>query len=533
MRWIFFIGFFLSAGIIQAQFSPGDLSEAHKHLEGMSNCASCHEAGNRVPDVKCLDCHTEISTLINRSRGYHASADVQSKTCIDCHSEHHGRGFNSVRVDEEEFDHELTGYELEGEHGRIDCRECHQPTNIANADLRKRSETYLGLGSTCLSCHTDYHQGTLGSNCADCHNIESFRPAPKFDHEDSDYPLRGAHTQVDCIECHQKTTRFNQEFQEFTGLAHNQCLDCHKDEHEGKFGSNCLECHTINSWSQLKSNAAFDHNLTDFPLEGRHVNVECAECHTSGRYATPLQHARCDDCHDDYHRGNFGQKGLGKDCAECHNVNQAFTWTSYSLGEHNESEWPLEGAHMATPCYSCHKPEENSRWSFAMEDTRCVSCHDNVHEGFISDAYYPNQACEVCHTPDQWESVRFDHDETGWSLEGAHEVVDCKACHWVTEGGVEHQEFQGRSTDCASCHTNPHGNQFEKEGVTDCLRCHSLLNEWNIATFNHSSTEFPLDGKHANLECASCHKPEVDREGIERVVYKIESFECIDCHGSN
>ncbi|NVK04301.1 MAG: cytochrome C [Flavobacteriia bacterium] len=533
MRRLLSILLLLCGVCAYAQFSPGELSEAHSHLEGMSNCSSCHEAGNRVPDVKCLDCHNEIESLINLDRGYHSSSEVQTKTCVDCHSEHHGRSFNSVRVDEDGFNHSLTGYELDGAHNRIECRDCHQPTNIANRDIRKRTDTYLGLGSTCLSCHTDYHQGTLGSSCTDCHNIEDWRPAPGFDHDETDYALTGAHREVECVDCHEIGTRYGEEYQAFSGIDFGECLDCHRDEHEGRFGRNCTECHSIFSWTQMKSNNTFNHDLTDYPLEGKHNEVECIECHTSGRNSQPLAFGRCDDCHDDYHEGEFTTTRGKRDCAECHNVMQNFTWSSYSISEHNETDWPLEGAHMATPCFACHKPDEEPRWSFALESTSCVSCHDDVHEGYISEQYYPEKTCESCHSSNTWSSVEFDHTRTDWALEGAHESIDCRECHWRGEDDVQVQEFSGLNTDCATCHDNPHGRQFEVSGTTDCLRCHSLSTVWNIATFDHSSTEFPLDGKHAQLECAECHQPKIDDDGVERVEYVIDAFQCIDCHGSN
>jgi NAD-dependent SIR2 family protein deacetylase len=37
-----------------------------------------------------------------------------------------------------------------------------------------------------------------------------------------------------------------------------------------------------------------------------------------------------------------------------------------------------------------------------------------------------------------------------------------------------------------------------------------------------------LEGKHAKVDCAACHKPSPDTEII---IYKIERFECRDCHG--
>ncbi len=62
-----------------AQISPGDLTTAHAKFEGMSNCTKCHVLGEKVQDSKCLDCHTEIKTLIDQHRGYHSSDEVQEK----------------------------------------------------------------------------------------------------------------------------------------------------------------------------------------------------------------------------------------------------------------------------------------------------------------------------------------------------------------------------------------------------------------------------------------------------------------------
>ena len=42
---------------------------------------------------------------------------------------------------------------------------------------------------------------------------------------------------------------------------------------------------------------------------------------------------------------------------------------------------------------------------------------------------------------------RFDHFETGFPLEGAHETVECQQCH---RAGV----FRGTPRRCESCHNN-------------------------------------------------------------------------------
>ena len=86
----------------------------------------------------------------------------------------------------------------------------------------------------------------------------------------------------------------------------------------------------------------------------------------------------------------------------------------------------------------------------------------------------------------------------------------------------------GLETHCTECHVNIHGSQFEQEGVTNCTHCHTSAN-WQPELFDHDETEFPLEGRHAEIECKACHKVKMI-EGEERIEFKMESFECIDCH---
>ena len=179
-KFIYVILFCFVAFQLQSQISPGKLSNAHSDLEGISNCTQCHELGNKVLSSKCLDCHQEINDLINDERGYHSNYEVTTKECFDCHSEHHGRNFDMLHFNENEFDHDLSGYVLEDTHLAIDCRECHKPDFIVNSDIKEREETYLGLAQDCLSCHADFHQETLSKDCISCHDFDKFTPAPNL-----------------------------------------------------------------------------------------------------------------------------------------------------------------------------------------------------------------------------------------------------------------------------------------------------------------------------------------------------------------
>ena len=217
---------YLLSGIAFAQISPGDLSSAHAELEGISNCKKCHELGKKVSSAKCLECHTEIKELIDNDRGYHVSSEVKGKECFHCHNEHHGKDFEISRFDKDNFDHELSKYSLLGRHNKIECTECHKSSNIPIKKSKKSGLTYLGLQTSCTSCHLDYHQQTLSSDCATCHSFDSFKPTRDFNHQKTKFPLLGKHNSVDCIKCHAREEKNGKLYQKFVGLAYSNCTIC-------------------------------------------------------------------------------------------------------------------------------------------------------------------------------------------------------------------------------------------------------------------------------------------------------------------
>lgn len=589
---------------MNAQLSPGDLAEAHAHLEGLSNCTQCHTLGKKVSNSKCLDCHSEIQSLLDIDKGYHASSDIVSQDCFNCHSDHHGRRFQMIRFDKDAFDHNLTGYLLEGQHDVIDCKECHAPDNINDLELKKRENTFLGLNKECLSCHEDFHQQTLSSDCISCHDFSAFRPTVGFDHDDAKFRLKGKHISTECIECHQTTERNGVEFQQFNDLEFNQCSDCHNDPHlnhfnskcsdchnedsftnlrsiqkfnhnttrfsllgahksvncfdchevdhnprtifqdnlniaesdciqchedvhKNKFGNECAKCHTEESFFILKDMSLFDHGVTDYPLEGQHVEVDCKKCHIE-RYTEDIDFSSCYNCHEDYHRGEFVKDNISPDCKECHSLEEGFSYTLFTMERHEQTDFPLEGAHVATPCFTCHVSED--RWTFKNIGSTCVDCHEDIHLNYIDSTYYPEQRCSHCHRSDTWANISFDHTLTDWELEGKHVEVDCRSCHFESVEKSQHitQNFNNLTNDCVNCHENIHDQQFEVNGITDCKRCHDSQS-WSPRNFDHSQTAFVLEGKHAEIECSACHES-VLVNGQTIVNYKIESFECIDCH---
>ena len=517
--------FFLMGSIkVIAQLSPGELSKSHAQLEGLKNCTKCHVLGEKETTSKCLECHTEIQTLISQNKGYHASSEVNGKNCAECHGEHFGRDFNITRFESKNFDHSLSGYVLEGKHAKLDCADCHKPKVIINKISQKKGETYLGLGTQCLSCHTDYHRGTLSNTCNDCHNMDAFQPAPGFDHAQTTFPLVGRHRSLECKECHEISQINNVRFQKFSGIEDSNCTSCHVDVHNNKFGNNCTRCHNEFSFTQIKSLNAFNHEQTDFPLRGLHQALDCNACHKTNLTGA-IKHNLCSDCHSDYHNGEFAKNDNSPDCAICHTVS-GFTPSNFTIERHKQTNFPLDGAHLATACVACHK--QNERWSFADRGSRCVNCHENIHKNYIREKYYPEEDCRNCHTTNRWSEIRFDHSLTSFTLEGKHREVSCRSCHFPKQNNAREQQFEKLSLRCEACHTDVHFKQFEVTRATDCSRCHTP-NNWLAEKFDHNNARFKLDGKHIGLKCVKCHKP-TKNPAQNYIIYKFKDITCTSCH---
>lgn len=506
MKIRLFIGLLFLPLLLAAQLSPGKLSRAHASLEGMGNCTQCHTLGEKVSNQKCLDCHKEIKTLISRKAGYHASSGVVNKDCASCHSEHHGLNFDMVRFDEKNFDHKLTGYPLTGAHQQADCRACHQPDYISDAELRKRPDTYLGLDQACKSCHEDYHQRTLSNQCAQCHTTESFAPATKFKHSETDFPLLGKHQDVNCVACHRKEERNGKAFQVFSGIAFSNCNSCHDDVHVGNLGNDCRQCHTEQSFQSHALLRRFNHSKTAFPLRGAHQQVNCAECHQMDLPVRQIFQDRkgvepqaCQTCHEDVHEGRFGIT-----CADCH-VEKSFHQIETARFNHALTDFPLLGKHQGVDCRECHTAES---YTEAVAHATCASCHADYHEGqFAGREQVPD--CAACHTEAGFAPSTFSmeqHAATAFPLTGAHVATPCIACHQQDT----QWQFRGLGERCVDCHDNVHGATISARYYPeeDCTRCHTTESWQAQAGFDHAQTKFQLLGVHAGTDCRACHQPD-------------------------
>jgi hypothetical protein len=492
--------------------SPGALHASHADIDGDDNCGKCHSSGDRVAEDKCLGCHDVLAKRIGAGAGLHGR-QYKGKPCIDCHVEHLGRNAKLVRWpggDMKKLDHAQTGWPLGGAHQKVDCLKCH--TGLTSS----RRTTFLGLGTTCIFCHKadDPHKGRFGDGCQKCHNDVAWKDVKleSFDHSLTRYPLRGKHTAVECAKCHTGTPP------RWTGLAFDTCNACHEDPHKGKFKQACATCHTETGWQELSDTIKKNH--PGVSLGGGHRGVKCRACHDRGNEKPPSAGKDCADCHKPVHQAKFGRR-----CETCH---KRIQWLGLprevGLENHDKTEYPLTGKHVAVDCEKCHpaSKKREQRWR-QIEWKRCVGCHADQHGGEF--AARDGGECAACHTTAGYRPTTFGvtaHATTAFALEGKHGATPCAGCH---PSARPRKDLRVAKKLCAECHENPHGTQFAKEMADGgCAHCHSAA-DWKQPRIDHST--WPLTGAHGRTACAQCHPA---ASGGEGAAYRGVPRVCDGCH---
>jgi hypothetical protein len=441
-----------SAGDLNAK-AGGVLGGVTSHAQ-IAECSVCHAApfGSDTMADRCASCHTDIAAQMFDVAKLHGAIKQKSSAlaCRDCHPEHRGVSAPLTDLRDNAFPHEALGFSLKGHQltaarEAFTCRDCHQedvtkftPATCDNChrqiDIAFTQAHVLAYGTNCLACHDgvdrygrnfshasfafklngkhagvactkchldartiadlqaapqdcyschkkdDKHEGKFGADCSACHKPSDWKDAT-FDHNFSAFKLEGEHAEVKCEKCHVNNV--------FKGTP-TDCFSCHQkdDEHKGQFGTDCSACHTPRSWD----GATFDHNRSNFPLTGAHVNVACENCHKNGQFKG--LDTTCLACHAEpaEHKGQFGT-----DCVACHNTT---AWSPATFnGKHS---FPLDhgeggtvscktchpGGYTTYTCYGCHEHNESRIRSKHLEEgisnfENCVECHADgrEHEG--------------------------------------------------------------------------------------------------------------------------------------------------------
>lgn len=239
----------------------------------------------------------------------------------------------------------------------------------------------------CSDCH-DPWKGPSDDKCIKCHAVGELTDPVK-----NRVPVmhrKAIDGKQSCMECHIEhlgtTGHLTRPFDHAALGANLNCLNCHQTEaptndFHAKLEQNCSICHTTESWK----NAKFDHDLSAFPLTGKHAQVSCKDCHKGEGFKS--LDSSCLSCHqkDDKHQG-----GMGTSCAQCHSTS---TWQDASF---KHDRFPISGGdHGGFTCKECHPNQNNYR------EYTCTSCHeqgrmDRRHSrksGYI----YSSSACFQCH----------------------------------------------------------------------------------------------------------------------------------------
>jgi hypothetical protein len=418
------------------------LTGGHAKLQ----CDQCHTGGNfNLTTTACVSCH--LKDYQGTASPNHLAAGIPQQ-CEMCHT--------TSAWQPASFDHSKTAFPLTGAHVQVQCALCHVNGN------------YNLTTTSCVSCHLKDYQGTANPNhaatgipqqCEVCHSTSAWQPAT-FDHSKTGFPLTGAHVQVQCAQCH-TNGNYN--------LSTTTCGSCHLKDFQGTtnpnhvsagFPQQCEVCHSTTNWTS----ATFNHATTGWPLTGFHTTLQCSQCHTSGNYS--LTSTTCVGCHlKDFQNTtnpNHISVGFPQQCDVCHST---AAWTPATFN-HNNTTFPLTGAHTTVACANCHVNN-----NYTTLPTDCYSCHKVDYQGTNNPnhvaAGFPT-TCALCHSTSSWLGATFNH--TWFNVNHGNANGVCATCH---TNSSDYSVFQ-----CTNCHTkgNTDGEHRNVSGYVynsvNCYQCH-------------------------------------------------------------
>ena len=412
-------------------------------------------------------------------------------------------------------------------HEKVQCVQCHVKPVFTN------------VGKNCADCHksSDVHRGQMGSDCAQCHTVQGWSIATKQVKEHQNrFPLLGAHAAVQCDDCHKQAA-----VGIFYGLS-TDCQSCHLKDWQNTTNpphaqdpadfppSGCQTCHkTFDSWLGASFNGNHAAPPINFPLTLGHANVPCQQCHISNNYHLQIAATDCGNagCHlttwqqtNNPPHPSAGPTFGVANCANCHNPS---SWTNVVF-DHSTTGFPLTNGHANLQCAQCHV---NNNYNLQTAPTDCgnAGCHlttwqttNNPVHSTAGPAFAATN-CSQCHDTIAWTDMNsFNHTVTGFTLTGAHVTTPCTQCHVNNNYTLQIQQ-----NDCGNsgCHlTQWNSTQTLGGGVpnhisagfpiSQCSTCHNTTS-WGSATFDHSTTGFPLTNSHQMAPagkvtaCAQCH----------------------------
>jgi hypothetical protein len=185
----------------------------------------------------------------------------------------------------------------------------------------------------------------------------------------------------------------------------------------------------------------------------------------------------CFRCHDGSHLNQEGEP-IRLSCILCHSIPLT------KDASDNPPEVPLASrqapaTHMEATFISDHRYQANEA---------CTDCHGEIQFGDDDSSFCANSACHGQDWPMVDLDILFPHPI---QLVGGHAETACYTCH---------KGARGISPDCGTCHEPPDTPHYG----TACTECHTPSG-FTAARADRFGHPVPLEGRHANLSCDSCH----------------------------
>jgi len=230
----------------QSLTEPGRLSSAHAHLE--NNCAACHTSVTGVETAKCIVCHANDESILQRQpTSFHASIS----SCTECHLEHRGVGERPTNMDHSALVHiglrQLKRDDSPDSESRV--------TATHLSDLLRREPAENGLPHAhitseelvlnCTTCHSndDRHFALFGKDCAQCHATDRWT-IPEYQHPSP--------SSTDCAQCHQAPP--SHYMMHFNMISARVAGKPHAKVHQ------CQQCHQTTSWNDILGAGMYKHH---------------------------------------------------------------------------------------------------------------------------------------------------------------------------------------------------------------------------------------------------------------------------------
>lgn len=270
------------------------------------------------------------------------------------------------------------------------------------------------------------------------------------------------------------------------------CSNCHSNEPlaSGPNSETCQRCHTEIGDQFLNS---LHSSATD-----SHANIECMACHEEpedtwfmhfrdgphGEQNPGVSNAPEDTCAQSGCHG-YGLKSMVPEGKESGVTHESRYHPEY--GEWNETEdegWTSEMVSHSEPTESFVRTQE------------CSPCH-GTHEGVFANIEDAQGIFEYAH-----DSQPNPEEVTEWRIT----CVACHEPHSVQEGDTLRGGFSSDSSKlCGQCHNAELGSELQAGGHGEVH--HSMWEMYSRSKFVDNSSS------HPELECASCHMPQLDRPG--------------------